>query len=138
VLLKKRYDLIPNLVAVVKGYMQHEAGVLTHITELRAKAVSGALSTDETVAVNSQLDKALRGIMVTVENYPEPEGDREFPDAGALPHEIEEQISAARRAFNPRGGLHNAVEMVPTNLMAGLMGYRRRNCSRRPRPSAQT
>jgi LemA protein len=126
-LLKKRYDLIPNLVSTVKQYMQHEAGVLTEITELRAKAASGGLSTDEAVDLNNKIGRALGGIMVAVENYPDLKASTNFQQLQRSLNEIEEQISAARRAFNASvTDFNNAVEMFPTNLMAGVMGYKRR------------
>lgn len=127
-LLKKRYDLIPNLVATVKQYMTHEAGVLTDITNLRARALAGGVPADETVKLNQQLGQALRGIMVAVENYPQLRASENFQQLQQSLNEVEEQISAARRAFNAAvTDLNNAVEMFPTNLMAGMMGLRRRD-----------
>jgi len=126
-LLKKRYDLIPNLVAAVKQYMQHEAGTLTEITELRAKAMSGGISSDEAVALNNKIGKALGGIMVAVENYPDLKASENFQQLQRSLNEVEEQISAARRAFNSSvTDYNNSVEMVPTNMVASMMGYRRR------------
>jgi LemA protein len=77
-MLKKRYDLIPNLVATVKQYATHEKETLTEITELRAKAISGSLSSDEQVQVDNQISKAMRGIMVAVESYPELKANENF------------------------------------------------------------
>jgi LemA protein len=123
-MLKKRYDLIPNLVASVKQYMQHEAGTLTEITNLRAQATRGNLSTDETVDLNNRLGKALGGIMVAVENYPELKASENFQQLQRTLNEVEEQLSAARRSFNASvTDFNNSVEMFPTNLMAGMMGY---------------
>jgi LemA protein len=123
-LLKKRYDLIPNLVSTVKQYMEHEAGVLTEITELRARATSGQLSQDEEVQLNNQLNKMLGGIMVAVENYPDLKASENFQHLQRTLNEVEEQISAARRAFNAAvTDFNNAVEMFPTNIMAGMMNY---------------
>ncbi len=126
-LLKKRYDLIPNLVAAVKQYMQHEAGTLTEITALRARATAGGLSGDEAVEVNNRITKALRGLMVQVENYPQLRASENFQHLQASLNEVEEQLSAGRRAFNAAvTDLNNAVEMFPTNIVAGMMGFRRR------------
>ena len=69
-LLKKRYDLIPQLVATVKAYMQHERSLLTEITEARAKAVSGRLSDDQQVELDNIVSKTLGSIMVAVEMFP--------------------------------------------------------------------
>jgi LemA protein len=124
-MLKKRYDLIPNLVAAVKQYMVHEAGTLTEITNLRAKATSGTLSTDETVDLNNRLGKALGGIMVAVENYPDLKASENFQQLQRSLNEVEEQLSAARRSFNASvTDLNNAVEMFPSNIVAGIMGFK--------------
>ncbi len=126
-LLKKRYDLIPNLVATVKQYAAHESNTLTEITDLRAKALSGNLSSDEQVEVNNQISKAMGGIMVAVENYPELKANENFMQLQRSLNEIEEQISAARRAFNASvTDFNNAIEMFPSNMVAGMMSYRRR------------
>lgn len=124
-LLKKRYDLIPNLVTAVKNYMKHEKGVLTEITELRAKAMSGDISDEEKIEIDSKLSKAIRRLMVSVENYPELKAGQNFLHLQASLNEVEEQISAARRAYNAAvTDYNNAVEMLPTNIMAAAMGYK--------------
>jgi len=125
--LKKRYDLIPNLVASVQQYMQHEKGLLTEVTALRAKAMDGNLSTDEKVALNNQMSKALGGIMVAIENYPQLKANENVLQLQAALNETEEQIAAARRAYNAAvTDYNNAVEMFPTNLLSGVIGYRRK------------
>lgn len=123
-LLKKRFDLIPNLVAAVKGYMTHEAGVFTKIAELRSRALSGQGGVDETIAIDSQLTGMLRSVLATVENYPELKASENFMHLQRTLNEVEEQISAARRAFNASvNEYNNAVQMVPTNILASLMKY---------------
>ncbi len=125
--LKKRYDLIPNLVSAVKNYMQHEAGVLTEITELRAKASSEKISDDEKVALDNRISRAIGGIMVAVENYPDLKASENFMQLQRSLTEIEEQISAARRAYNAAvTDYNNAVEMFPTSILAGMMNYKRK------------
>ncbi len=127
VMLKKRYDLIPNLVNTVKQYMQHEANTLTEITELRAKAVAGNLSSDERVDLDNKITKTLGGIMVAVENYPDLKASQNFIQLQGTLNEVEEQISAARRSYNAAvTEYNNSVEMLPTNIMASAMGYRRK------------
>jgi LemA protein len=127
VMLKKRFDLVPNLVATVKQYMRHEADTLTRITELRSQAVSGGASTDQRINVENQLSRALGGIMVAVENYPQLKADANFRQLQGSLNEVEEQISAARRAFNASVvDYNNAVEMLPSSIIASMMGYRRR------------
>ena len=127
-LLKKRYDLIPNLIATVKNYMQYEKGVLEEVTALRAKAISGNLSDDEKVDLENKVSKVLGGIMVAVENYPDLKANQNFLQLQAAMNEIEEQISAARRAYNAAvTDYNNAVEMFPTNIFASMMSFKERN-----------
>lgn len=127
VLLKKRYDLIPNLVNTVKTYMKHEASTLENVTRMRAQGMQGNLSPDETVALNTQISRAIGGIMVAVEAYPDLKASGQFTDLQRSLNETEEQISAARRAYNAAvTDFNNAVEMLPTNIMASMMGYKRR------------
>ena len=137
-LLKKRYDLIPNLVATVKQYMEHEAGVLNQVTELRARAMSGGLTSDETVELNNQIGQALGGIMVAVENYPDLKASENFQQLQQSLNEVEEQVSAARRAFNASvTDFNNAVEMFPTNLVAGMLNFHRRKLFEIPETERQ-
>jgi LemA protein len=124
-LLKKRYDLLPKLISTVKAYMHHEKSLLTEITEMRAKAVSGRLSDDEQVDLDNKLSKMLGGIMVAVENYPDLKANQNFLQLQRAMNEIEEQISAARRAYNAAvTAYNNAVEMFPTNVAASMMRYK--------------
>jgi LemA protein len=126
-MLKMRYDLIPNLVAAVKAYMQHEAGTLTRLTELRARAVGGNLTSDQKVEVNNEIHRTLRGILVAVENYPQLRASENVQQLQRSLNEVEDRISASRRAFNASVlDFNNAVEMFPTNLVAALMGLKRR------------
>lgn len=126
-MLKKRYDLIPNLVATVQQYMKHEAGVLTEITELRAKAISGEITDNDKVVLENQLAKKMGGIMVAVENYPDLKANTNFLQLQSAWNEIEEQISAARRAFNAAvTEFNNAVETFPSSIIAMIFGFRRK------------
>jgi len=125
--LKKRHDLIPNLVAAVKQYMTHEAGLLTKVTQMRAQAQQGGISGKERVALENQISHAMGSIMVAVENYPDLKASENFVNLQGSLNEVEEQLSAARRAFNAAAtDFNDAVEMFPTNLMARMMGYRTR------------
>lgn len=125
VYLKKRYDLIPNLVSTVQTYMKHERETLTQITEMRAKAVSGQLSNDEKVELDNKVTKAIGGIMVAVENYPDLKANQNFLQLQGSLNEIEEQISAARRAYNAAvTSYNNTVQMFPTNIFANMKGYK--------------
>jgi LemA protein len=122
-LLKKRYDLLPNLVSSVKTYMKHEAEVLTKITDMRSRAVSD-VADNETVKLDSDLTRVLGKIRVAVENYPDLKANQNFLQLQAALNEIEEQISAARRAYNASvKDYNNALEMFPTNIFASFMHY---------------
>jgi LemA protein len=122
-LLKKRYDLIPNLIASVQTYMKYEQQVLKDVTEMRTKAISGNLSPDDKVDLDSKISKAIGGIMVAVENYPDLKANQNFLQLQSAMNEIEEQISAARRAYNASvTDYNNACQMFPTNIIAGMMG----------------
>ena len=127
VMLKKRYDLIPNLVAAVKQYMHHEKNLLTDVTALRASAMKGNMNTDEKVNLDNMISKAIGGIMVAVENYPQLKANENFMHLQGSLNEIEEQISAARRAFNSAvTDYNNAVEMFPSNVVATMLNYTRK------------
>lgn len=127
VMLKKRDDLIPNLVETVKSYMKHEKSLLTELTELRAQAISGNISDDERIALENKITKGISGLMVAVENYPDLKASQNFLQLQAAWNEAEEQISAARRSFNAAvTSFNNKVETFPSNIMAGIMGYKRK------------
>lgn len=123
-MLKKRYDLLPNLVATVKTYMNYERDTLTKITELRNQATSASVSPDQKIQLENQIGSAMRNIMVQVENYPDLKANQNFLQLQGSWNEIEEQISAARRAYNASvNDYNNAVEQFPTNIMARMMNY---------------
>ncbi len=124
---KKRYDLIPNLVATVSKYMEHERGTLTDITEMRAKAVSGNLSDNEKVDLDNKISRAMGGIMVAVENYPDLKANQNFLQLQGSLNEIEEQLSAARRAYNSAvTDYNNACQMFPSNVFAMMFNFKTR------------
>lgn len=126
--LQKRYDLIPNLVATVQHYMQHEKSTFAEVTKMRATAMAGGLSTDEKVALDNQISKAIDGIMIAVENYPDLKSNENFNQLQRTMVEVEEQLSASRRSFNAAITDYNdAIEMLPTNIVANIMGYKRKN-----------
>ena len=121
-ILKKRYDLLPNLVATVKEYMVHERITLEKITELRTQALQGNLSANEKIVLEKQLSSMLGSVMVAVENYPTLKANENFLHLQHTLNEIEEQISAARRAYNQSvTDYNNAIEMFPTNFVARFM-----------------
>ncbi|MDD5052699.1 MAG: LemA family protein [Sulfuricurvum sp.] len=125
--LKKRFDLIPNLVASVERYMEHEKSILEKVTELRSSAMKPGMSNDQKVALDAKLTNALGSITIAMENYPDLKANENIMQLIRTLNEIEEQISAARRAYNQAvTDLNNAIEMFPTNIMAGWMQLQRK------------
>lgn len=127
VMLKRRYDLIPALVDAVKGYMNYERDILVEITALRAKALSDNISNDERVVIENKIRQKLSDIIVAVENYPDLKASQNFLKLQGAINETEEQLSASRRAFNAAVTIfNNNVEVFPSNILAGIMGFGRR------------
>ena len=125
--LKKRYDLIPNLVASVSKYMEHEKSLLTEVTKLRAEASKPNISDEHKIALDAKVTSALGSIMVAVENYPDLKANENVMHLQRSLNEVEEQIAASRRAYNQAvTDYNNAIEMIPTNMMASVMNYRRK------------
>lgn len=121
--LKKRYDLIPNLVATVKGYMQHEQSVLTRLTELRNTPFA-QMSQEQ----KGELDESMRQLMgslhVTVERYPDLKASDNVMHLQRTLNETEEQLAAARRSFNAAVMVYNtSLQTFPTNLVANMFGF---------------
>lgn len=126
-MLKKRLDLIPNLVAAVKQFMTHERGLLERVTELRAQALKPGLPVGERIEVERGISRALSGIMVAVENYPQLRSNENMLQLQAALNEVEEQISAARRFYNSAvTDYNNALETFPSNLVASAFRFERR------------
>lgn len=127
VMLKKRLDLIPNLVAVAKGYMRHEAALLERVSALRSAALANPVQSEERMEAEGQLSSALHQFQLRVEDYPELKASEQFLQLQAALNECEEQISAARRAFNASIlQYNNGVEMFPGSVIAELFKFKRR------------
>jgi len=125
--LKKRYDLIPNLVASVSKYMEHEKGLLEEVTKLRSEANKPNISDEHKMALDAKMSAALGSIMIAVENYPDLKANENVMHLQRTLNEVEEQISAARRAYNQAvTDYNNALEMIPTNFIASAMAYKRK------------
>ncbi|MBL7725892.1 MAG: LemA family protein [Chitinophagaceae bacterium] len=123
VMLKKRYDLIPQLVETVKGYMQHERGLLTSVTELRQKVMQDNLSANERVKLDNQINTVLQQIFVSFENYPQLKASENFLRLQGAINEAEEQLAASRRFYNAAvNDYHNAIETFPSSVIASLAG----------------
>lgn len=123
--LKQRHDMIPQLVDAVKGYMVHERGVLTDITEARAKAMSATTINDK-IAAENKLSSALDGLKVAVEAYPDLKASQNFMNLQTEIADIENKIAAARRFFNSATKeLNVATEMFPSNIIATIFNFKR-------------
>lgn len=124
VMLKKRFDLLPNLIETVKQYMNHEEGVLSRVVELRSKAAKAGISNEEKLAIDRELSAGVKGLMVNVENYPDLKANQNFLNLQTTWTESEEQIAAARRAYNASvTDYNNAIMMFPGSIIAGMMNY---------------
>ncbi|WP_456453208.1 LemA family protein [Hydrogenimonas sp.] len=123
-LLKKRYNLIPNLVTLMKESMKYEKGLLEKVTELRAKAMRPNLTPEQKIAIADELTQPLHGLMVAVENYPELRANEQIMQLMRTLNEIEEQIAAARRAYNQAvTDYNNARQMFPSSLIAAWFQF---------------
>jgi LemA protein len=123
--LKQRHDLIPQLVDSVKGYMGHERGVLTEITEARSNAMK-ATTINEKISAENRLSTALDGLKVSVEAYPDLKASQNFMELQNEISDIENKIAAARRFFNSATKeLNVATELFPSNLIATLFNFKR-------------
>jgi len=126
--LKRRSNLIPNLLAAVKGYMKHEKELLEGITKMRSQANSVAdKGPNERSKAEGALGAGLMNLFAVMENYPDLKANQNFLQLQSSWNEVEEQISASRRAFNAAvTNYNNGVETFPSNIMAGIMSYKRR------------
>lgn len=121
--LKRRANLIPNLIEAVKGYMGHERGVLEDVTRLRNQSLASQGPVEKGRA-ESLLAGALGGIFALAENYPDLKASQNFLDLQGSLAEVEEQIQLARRYYNGSvRELNIAVESFPNNLVAGPLGF---------------
>jgi len=123
VMLKKRYDLIPQLVEAVKGYMSHEKDVLLQLTELRQKILVGDLNTNEKVELDNKISTTLQNVFASFESYPQLKASENFLKLQGAINETEEQLAASRRFYNAAvNDYHNGIEMFPSSLVASWMG----------------
>jgi len=121
--LKQRHDLIPQLLGAVKGYMEHEAGVLTRVTEARSKALK-ASSVNDKIAAEAELGAAMSAFNIQVEAYPDLKANTNFMQLQNEISDIENKLAAVRRFFNSATKeLNNAIESIPSNIVAGIKKY---------------
>lgn len=125
--LKKRYDLIPNLVEAVKGYMQHEKEVLARVIELRNKSYS-TLTDEEKNDLDNGMQTIANSLRVTVEKYPDLKASENVMMLQRSLNETEEQLAAARRSYNAAVlEYNNSLQTFPSNIFANMFGFTRRN-----------
>jgi LemA protein len=123
--LKRRHDLIPNLVETVKGYAKHESETLKAVVEARSKAV-GANGVADQAAAEGELSSALGRLMVVVESYPDLKANQNFMQVQEELTSTENKISFARQAYNDQVMVYNTkTEMVPANIVAGIGNFQR-------------
>lgn len=123
--LKQRHDLIPQLVATVKGYAQHEKELLTRVTEARAAAMS-ATGINDKIQAENQLSSALAGLKVSLEAYPDLKANQNFLQLQGEISDIENKLAATRRYFNTATReLNNKVQTFPSNILAGMFGFQK-------------
>lgn len=122
--LQRRFDLIPNLVETVKGYMEHEKDVLTKVTELRS-SWANAGSVAEKADLDNQLSGALKTIMAVSENYPDLKANQNFSELQQELQNTENKISFSRQFYNDSVTMYNTkLEVFPSNLIASMFGFK--------------
>lgn len=123
--LKKRYDLIPNMLTMAAKFMEHEKSLMTELAEIRTKAMQSTFkaSPKEKMELENLLNEKLREFKVSLENYPDLKSNQTMMTAMQSMNEVEEHISAARRFYNANvNELKNMVEIFPSSLVASMLG----------------
>ena len=121
--LKRRYDLIPNLVEAVKGYMQHERGTLEVVTKARTAAM-GATSIEEHAKAENMLTQALKSIFAVAEQYPDLKASQNFARLQDELSDTENKIQAARRFYNANvRDFNTAIQQFPNSIVAGMLSF---------------
>ena len=123
--LKQRHDLVPQLVETVKGYAAHEKDTLERVINARNGAI-GAKTIDEKIVAENALSSALSGLKITLEAYPDLKANQNFLQLQEEIAELENKLSSVRRYFNSATKeYNNAVETFPSNILAGMFGFRK-------------
>lgn len=124
--LKRRYDLIPNLVEIVKGYAKHEREVFQLVTEARNRAAASTGSPASQAADENTFVREVRHLFAVAENYPDLKANQNFLHLQKELVNTEDRIQAARRFFNANvRDLNNRVEMFPSSIIAGIFGFKK-------------
>ena len=125
VYLKKRWDLIPNLIEATKGYAQHEEKLFTEVTELRTKNYS-EMSESEKLDINNKLSLGLRSILAVAENYPELKASENFQQFSNELSNIESEIASSRKYYNGTvREFNNYLEYFPSNIVGMICGFQK-------------
>lgn len=123
VYMKKRWDLIPNLVQTVKGYAKHEADTFKKITELRSDSYD-SMTSDKKIAANKELAQGIAKIMAIAENYPELKASQGFMQLSSELSKIENEIANSRKYYNATiRNFNNKVQMFPSNIIARMFNF---------------
>ena len=126
--LKRRYDLIPNLVNTVKGYMQHESGTLEKIVQARSAAMNSAGQMKEMSQNEGMISSALKSIFALAENYPDLKANTNFLELQRELRDTEDKIQASRRFYNGNVlALNTKIEQFPSNIIASLFHFERKD-----------
>ena len=124
VYLKKRWDLIPNIVETVKGYAKHEKSTLKEIIELRNSTYDN-MSANEKVDVNNKLSQGINKLMAIAEAYPDLKANENFKDLSQQLTKVEDDIANSRKYYNGAVRIFNdKVQMFPSNIVAGMLGFK--------------
>ena len=125
--LQRRYDLIPNVVNSVKGYMAHEDKIFTEIAEARAKIGSNSATSADKKKAEGELDSAISRLLVVKESYPELKANENFIRLQDQLEDTEDKIQASRRYYNGAVRQYNEfIVRFPANIFAGMFGYKSR------------
>jgi LemA protein len=125
--LKRRLDLIPNLIETVKGYAQHESSVFENVTEARANVI-GAQGVKETAAAENQFEGALKSLFAVAEAYPNLKADQNFRELQAELVDTEDKIQASRRFYNSGvTNLNTKIQTFPNNVVASMFKFTNRD-----------
>ncbi len=124
--LKRRADLIPNLIETVKGYAKHEKEVFENVTKARS-AILGAQGVQETAEADNMFTGALKSLFAVAENYPQLKANENFAQLQAELTDTEDKIQASRRFYNGSArDLNIKIQSFPTNIFAGILGFKKR------------
>lgn len=122
--LQRRFDLIPNLVECVKGYMTHESETLENVTKLRT-SWSEATTADEKMKLDNELSSSLKSIMAVAESYPDLKANQNFISLQGELTDTENKISYSRQFYNDIVTRYNTkIQTVPLNIIAGIFGFK--------------